>query len=689
MKNLKIILQSKKFYLFLLFVSFVYSFWVVKGKIIFSSYHEGEIKIIGTIVSLKNQEDRTTVEIKGKEKVIMTIYEPFDYEVGDQIEVEGTLKLPSTNRTFGLFNYRNYLLSKKIYYQLVPTDIRLVNKNHSLLYDWKGKINDYFDTKEHADYLKYLLLGDSSDIKEDVLDSYQHNGISHLFSVSGMHITFLATTILAILNRFWKDKKRNYAIVSIILLFYSFVTGFSPSILRALLLFYLLTLRKIVHLKIDTIYLLMFVISCLLFYNPYYVYHLGFLYSFTISFVLIYGNRYLKEQKGYFRKLWLISLLAFLTGIPISLTYNFELTFLTPIYNLFFVPYVTYLLFPLSFFVLLFAPLGKIYHVLISILETLSQRLSSYSLFTISFMKPSFVFLGILIASLIWIIIGIYHYRKRRMLLLPVLLAILYMMPYFRNYVVVTVLDVGQGDAILMELPYNRGNILIDTGGNLMNLEDYDYNISKNTLIPYLKSRGIQKLDFLLFTHGDFDHMGEAFYLVNHFPIEKVIFNPDGYNELEQELIKILDEKRIEYCQNIKELNLKGHKIYFLNHKLYDNENDNSNVLYFDYNGVKMLFMGDAGIEVEEDILKKYDLTDIDILKVGHHGSKTSSSEEFISSIHPKYSIISVGKNNWYGHPHDKVLENLSNSMIYRTDLNGSMMFKIKHKKLEMKTCIP
>jgi competence protein ComEC len=101
------------------------------------------------------------------------------------------------------------------------------------------------------------------------------------------------------------------------------------------------------------------------------------------------------------------------------------------------------------------------------------------------------------------------------------------------------------------------------------------------------------------------------------------------------------------------------------------------------------MFMGDAGIEKEKDILDKYNLSNIDILKVGHHGSKTSSGKDFIDEINPKYSIISVGKNNRYGHPNKEVLDNLKESIIYRTDQNGSIMFKIKNNKLKIETCSP
>ena len=175
--------------------------------------------------------------------------------------------------------------------------------------------------------------------------------------------------------------------------------------------------------------------------------------------------------------------------------------------------------------------------------------------------------------------------------------------------------------------------------------------------------------------HGDYDHMGEAINLVEKFEVEKVIFNCGEFNDLEKELIRVLNKKKIKYYSCIKELNVDNNKLYFLNNKDYGNENDNSNIIYTELNNHKFLFMGDAGVEVEEDLIEKYNLMDIDILKVGHHGSKTSSSEEFINKINPKYSVISVGKNNRYGHPNKEVLNNLDDSKIYRTDKDGSIIF--------------
>ena len=282
-------------------------------------------------------------------------------------------------------------------------------------------------------------------------------------------------------------------------------------------------------------------------------------------------------------------------------------------------------------------------------------------------------------------IIFIYILKRKKSLVYKIIIAIISLIFLINNGRIVnsevSILDVGQGDSSLIRL--KNKNILIDTGGNI------NYDISKNILIPYFKSVGIKKIDYLVLTHGDYDHMGEAINLVENFKVEKVIFNCGSYNDLENELIEVLDKKKIKYYSCIKELNIDNNKLHFLQTKEYDNENENSNVIYTELNGYKFMFMGDAGVGKEKDILEKYNVSKIDVLKIGHHGSKTSSDKNFIDEMNPKYSVISVGKNNRYGHPNKEVLNNLDNSKIYRTDQDGSIMFKIKNNKLKIETCSP
>ena len=193
----------------------------------------------------------------------------------------------------------------------------------------------------------------------------------------------------------------------------------------------------------------------------------------------------------------------------------------------------------------------------------------------------------------------------------------------------------------------------------------------------------------LISPHGDYDHMGDTLNVIENIKVKKVIFNCGEYNDLEQDLIKVLDKNKIKYFSCINEIKLDKYSFKFLNTSTYDNENDNSSVIYFNYYNYKFLFMGDASTEREKNILEKYNLKDVDFLKVGHHGSKTSSSKDFIDEVNPKYSVISVGKNNRYCHPNKEVLKNLEDSKIYRTDQDGSIMFKIKNNKLKIEICSP
>ena len=162
--------------------------------------------------------------------------------------------------------------------------------------------------------------------------------------------------------------------------------------------------------------------------------------------------------------------------------------------------------------------------------------------------------------------------------------------------------------------------------------------------------------------HGDFDHMGDAINLINNFKVEKVIFNCGEFNDLEKELLKVLNKKHIKYYSCIKELNIDNNKLYFLQTKEYDNENDNSIITYFTYQKYKFLYMGDASITTEDNLLENYNLNNISILKVGHHGSNTSSSKDLIN--------------------------NLSKSRIYRTDINNMVKLTINGKGILKVTTI-
>ena len=676
MKKLKNILRCNYIFYILLVLSLIYSFIFINFIIIKSEYKDSDKNLYGTVMDYKKSKDKTTIWVKGKEKVLVNYYSDINISYGDYIYVYGVFKKPKENGNFNLFNYKRYLLSNKINYVVTASKITVIKKNDNVFYTLKNNLlRKIENANKSKGYILAFLYADKSLIEKDVYTKYQKIGVSHLFAVSGMHVSLISIVLLKLLNKI-KERKR-YIIVSIFLSIYLFLTNFTISMVRATFQFILFFINKSFKLNIDNSNLVLLLFSILVIINPYNIYNIGFLFSFIISFTLIRCSKLIKGK--FIIKSLKTSLISFFSSMPVLINNFFEVNFLGIILNIIYIPFVSYILFPLSLVTVLFPSLDNILYMFISYFEKITDFFSNIKFLSFSICKMN-IFLIIM-----YYIIFIYILKRKKSLVYKIIIAIISLIFLINNGRIVnsevSILDVGQGDSSLIRL--KNKNILIDTGGNI------NYDISKNILIPYFKSVGIKKIDYLVLTHGDYDHMGEAINLVENFKVEKVIFNCGSYNDLENELIEVLDKKKIKHYSCIKELNIDNNKLHFLQTKEYDNENENSNVIYTELNGYKFVFMGDAGVEKEKDILEKYNVSKIDVLKIGHHGSKTSSDKNFIDEMNPKYSVISVGKNNRYGHPNKEVLNNLDNSKIYRTDQDGSIMFKIKNNKLKIETCSP
>ncbi len=254
-------------------------------------------------------------------------------------------------------------------------------------------------------------------------------------------------------------------------------------------------------------------------------------------------------------------------------------------------------------------------------------------------------------------------------------------------------IDIGQGDSILLHS--KNKNILIDTGGKSEYYTDFKRenvsNLSDNT-ISMLKSFGIRRLDLLILSHGDADHLGESFSIIKKFKVDKVLFNEGFLNYNEKKLIKLLNEKHIRYeiCYQDNYYKYNNIMLYSLNSDLAD-ENDSSIVFYSKINNTTFLFTGDASVKSEKYILKNYDLPKVDVLKVGHHGSKTSTSEELVKRIKPKIALISAGVDNKFNHPSQETLDTLEkyDVKILQTKEVGSILLKIKKDSLKIKMYKP
>lgn len=677
MLKLRTILLSKYLYYGIFLIALIYTSIILNIPKT-SNYKTPPTTISGTITSLTIIDNYLKITLKSPTESFILSYtfkntkeqEEFQkaYHLGNEILVKGEATNPKNNSNF---NYQKYLERKNIYYLIKVKEYSLISSKQNIYYFFKERIAYHLHNNS---YLYTFIYGDKSYISKEVIRSYQTNGISHLFAISGMHITLLSSLILKLLKKLKVKENTSYFITIIFLLFYLLLVGPSASILRGVLFFILFSLNKIYYFYIKPFHLFLLVLSISLIFNPFFIYDLGFLYSFSISLALIETSSYL--QGNYFISLLKTSLISFLVSIPIIL-YNFSsLNFLSIIYNLFFVPLISIIIFPLSL-ILVFCPfLLPIYNFLINILESLSLFLSKISILTFTFKRINIIFYLLYYPLIILFINGLIKKERKQYLPLIIILLIHYSYPFFLNETYVKVQDVGQGDSIIIHS--NNCTILLDTGTST----DNNYSLSANTTIPTLKKLGIKKIDYLLLSHGDKDHAGDALYLLEHFKVKNIYMNLGEKNYYEKAIASKYDYHIAKEGTTIN----CGDLVLIQLNKEFPEENDSSSIYYMKYNETSFLFMGDATTISERYIIENYELSNIDFLKVGHHGSNTSTSKSFYNTIRPKYSLISVGKNNKFGHPKKSVLDILSNSEIYRTDLNGSIDIKLNKNGYKIET---
>lgn len=666
MKKLKMILQSRYIFKILTILSLIITIIYTKYYPFKSVFNNNDTEFIGIVEDYIIKDNQIKISLKSKERIIVTykytgkVFNNLSY--GDKIKVTGVLKEPSTNNIFNNFNYKKYLYNKKIYYIIEASKIDKIQNNNNHIYTIKNLLYTRINSLKSSNYIKALLFGDNK-LDKEIKTSYQINGISHLFSVSGFHINFITSIIYFYLDRVTYNKKIKYITVDIFLVLYLLLCN-TTSLLRCTVMNILLSINYLLKLDIKKIDIVLLTLILCITINPFIIYDIGFIYSYTISFFLIlYKNKYKTNNK--LLKIIYISLISFLVSLPINIYTSYEINFLSIILNIIIVPIVSLILLPLSLLTLIFPILDNILYLITSILEKISLYTSNINIFKQILSKPSIILIIIYYLVIILILSKNKHYY-----LILILLIFHKTIPLYNSNLEVVMFDVGEADSMLISTPSKKVNILIDTGRG----------IDINNIIIYLKSIGISKLNYLIITHGDEDHIGGALYLIDNFKVDNVILNKGDYTELEVELITHLKNKNIKYTNNINKIPLLGSYMYLLNTKKFSNENDNSIVTYFEYQKYKFLFMGDSSSKTEEYLINNYNLTNISFLKVGHHGSNTSSSPLFINKITPKVSLISVGRNNLYHHPSKEVLTNLSNSVIYRTDINKSIKIKINNK---------
>ena len=556
--------------------------------------------------------------------------------------------------------------------------ITIDNSNISPLYKIKNafinRINKFNNAKS---YIYTFILGDKDYISDDVYEAYQNNGVTHLFAVSGMHVSFLVLMWELLFKKLKVKETIGHIIIILFLSIYMFLIGFTASVIRASLLYIFLLLNKKFKYNLSSLKILYYLFFLLTIINPFYLYNLGFLYSFLTTFGLMLFSK--KITGNYLTKTFKVSFIAFIFSLPITIYNFYEFNLFTIINNIIMVPLVSIILFPLTIITFLIPFLEPILNICINILEFINNLLNSFSL-NIVIAKVNIIFILIYY----FIIYLIYKYNFKKTFYLVILIIASKLFPHFDNNNYIYYLDVGQGDSSLIITKHQKDVIMIDTGGKITypkedwQKREHEYSLMDN-IVTFLKSKGLNKLDLLIITHGDADHIGYSKDLINQIKVNKLMLNNNSLNNYETNLKNEIKQIISNNYQG-KELTITN-----LNEYVGTDENDSSLVLYTNLSNYNILFMGDAPKMVEQNIMNKYNLK-INILKLGHHGSKTSSDYDFLKMLNPNYSIISAGRNNRYNHPSPETITNLNNLNLkyYSTISKGTIEFILSKKDVKI-----
>ena len=654
-------------------------------------------------------------------------------EFGDEIEIIGELKKPNGARNYKGFDYKQYLKSKKIYATVSSENYKIISKNkidiiskviNSVQNNMKSNINKILNEEEAALCIG-ILVGDREAISEQTEDNFKKSNLTHMLAVSGSHITYIINALAMLLGKTSKRTSKIFTII--ILIFFMALTGFTFSVIRACIMGILVLLASLMYRKPDTINNLGISSFIILLFNPYAISDAGFLLSYggTIGIVLLgdkIENAIYKEEnknKNIINKIikyiiisFSITLSANLIIIPI-MAYNFStVSFTFWISNILAAPIMeiaTIFGFIIYFISIFFIPLAKFLGIFLNLLLYLLLKIAEvsslipgssiyiktpyiieciiYYLFIVLWLKWDYIknaikvkkILKVLVASSILLII----FSSIFICCFPKTLKI-----YF--------VDVGQGDCTLIETPTNK-HILIDGGGS----EFGDFDVGESTLLPYLLDRRINTIDYMLISHFDSDHIDGLFAVMENLKIKNIIISKQGEKSDNfirfQELVKnkkvnVLVVKKGDRIQIDK---YSYFEILFPEENLIQDNilNNNSIVANFCSMGFKLLFTGDIEEIAEKRLWELYRDTDklkSTILKVAHHGSKTSSTAKFLELVTPKIALIGVGEGNKFGHPNNGVLDRIRDytNKIYRTDKNGEIEIIYTKGKIRILTKI-
>lgn len=698
------------------------------------------------------------------------------WQRGDAAAFAGTLRLPSVARNFGGFDYRNYLRLQHVHWLVYvkgtdevrtspPAHWRpdhVLRWNDRLRAMLGGKLDELFPG-DHGGYMKSLLLGIREELDPQQFKQFSELGLTHILAISGMHVAVFVGVLLWLMRRAGLAKETSLLVCMCLLPGYVLLTGASPSIVRAGLMGMMGLYLARRNLLKDGQQMIAAAALIMLFWEPYDLLDVGFQLSFLVTWGLIVGVPKIAPLLPS-RPVWLngaltVAVTAQLVSFPVSVYYFNQFSLLSLPANLLLVPLISTIVTPLGSIALILsfvAPLPAQW------LAKLAVWLNEASFWAIGFMNrwpvarliwpsPPLWWIAAYYVLCAWLICVCWERKReqaeresgvwlraegegrgrwRNIQLAAAAVALVFLLVYGykpetwkgRSTAIVSFLDVGQGDAALIQTP-GRKFVLSDGGGTISFRKSGEewkerrdpYEVGRKLLVPLLKQRGAHRLEYVIISHEDMDHIGGLQAVLEDIPVGGILFNGTVKpGEAVKKLFRTALAKRIPLIPVHEGQTFRLDEdtvLRILNPPaaadqepavtVSAEQNPHAVVFHLDMLGSTFLFTGDIHAQGERDILDRIGrkvgdgasfsaFPPIDVLKVAHHGSKTSTGDEWLNRWQPKFAVISVGINNIYRHPSREVVERLAahGSEVLRTDQHGEVRFRLVPGRLSMETVL-
>lgn len=609
----------------------------------------------------------------------------------EQWSVEGTFTTPSQARNFHTFDYREFLANKGIHWQLEITQIQSRYKDNNILTtlsNLRNKVLWNFNSLNEQPWMAFhnkLMLNLDSDFYEVLEEELKEFGILHFFAISGFHLTFIYRYLSYLFRRIGVQTEYIDGLLAILLFGYLFLTHFPVGLVRSYGTIHLRKIAKRYNLPFSQIDILALIALVWIIINPLIILSLGFQLSFLMTYILnIISNDGLRDNNTLFREL-VTSLSCLVISWPIliqvSHTWNGAQLLAILLASLIFSRIVMPLVFMTSILFLIPNRIGiALIQPLNFIIQGIQNMIENHSIFyrfTIITGRLNQLEMIILLMGGI-AFVYLLNKQSRFKFLIPICLygSLILVKPYTNIEQTIQLVDVGQGDSMLIQYPLNQGNYLVDTGGRMLWSEDssgegrIDHEFAHRNIIPALKALGVRRIDGLIITHMDIDHIGNFSALNREIPIETIYLSRVS---LEDPLWASLEftrgEGRVKIIESdsvtINKQNLSVRQLpRFLASLDNNDKNDQSLVIHGNLGKLEFINTGDLSKGSENEIIRTWPELRADILKLGHHGSNTSTSEQYLKELKPLLAINSAGVNNRYGHPHQDVLDLLEEQGI-------------------------